>query len=43
MSTGKLALGLLAGLAAGDGSLAGQGYERLVSRWRKVGAYESAM
>ena len=32
-----------AGLAAGDGSLAGQGYERLVSRWRKVGAYESAM
>ncbi len=35
-------LSSLAGLAAGDGSLAGQGYERLVSRWRKVGAYESA-
>jgi hypothetical protein len=36
-------LSSLAGLAAGDGSLAGQGYERLVSRWRKVAAYESAM
>ncbi len=33
----------LAGLAAGDGSLAGQGYERLVRRWRRVGAYEQAM
>ena len=36
-------LSSLAGLAAGNGSLAGQGYERLVSRWRKVAAYESAM
>ena len=36
-------LSSLAGLAAGDGSLAGKGYERLVSRWRKVAAYESAM
>jgi hypothetical protein len=33
----------LAGLAAGDGSLAGQGYERLVTRWRKVAAFEQAM
>lgn len=31
----------IAGLAAGDGALAGRGYERLVSRWRKVGALES--
>ena len=29
-------------LAAGDGALAGRGYERLVSRWRKVEALESA-
>jgi len=33
----------LAGLAAGDGALAGQGYERLVTRWRKVSAFEQAM
>jgi len=33
----------LAGLASGDGSVAGQGYERLVSRWRSVQGYESAM
>ena len=33
----------LAGLSSGDGSAAGQGYERLVSRWRSVQAYESAM
>lgn len=33
----------LAGLAAGDGSLASQGYERLVTRWRKVAAFEQAM
>lgn len=33
----------LAGLSSGDGSAAGQGYERLVSRWRLVQAYESAM
>jgi hypothetical protein len=32
----------VAGLAAGDGALAGRGYERLVSRWRKVSALESA-
>jgi hypothetical protein len=33
----------LQGLATGDGSLAGQGYERLVKRWRKVAAFEQAM
>jgi hypothetical protein len=33
----------LAGLAAGDGELAGQGYERLVTRWRKVSVFEQAM
>jgi hypothetical protein len=33
----------LAGLAAGDGSLAGQGYERLVKRWRGVAAFEQSM
>lgn len=33
----------LQGLSAGDGALAGRGYERLVSRWRKVGAIEQAM
>ncbi len=32
----------LAGLAAGDGRLAGKGYERLVSRWRRVAAFEHA-
>ena len=32
----------LAGLAAGDGRLAGKGYERLVSRWRRVAAFEQA-
>jgi hypothetical protein len=32
----------IAGLASGDGSLAGRGYERLVSRWRKVASLESA-
>ena len=32
----------LSGLAAADGSLAGQGYERLMSRWRRVQALESA-
>ena len=31
----------LAGLAAGDGALAGQGYERLVTRWRKVSTLEN--
>ena len=33
----------LAGLAAGDGALAGQGYERLVTRWRRVAACEQAV
>ena len=32
----------LSGLAAGDGEKAGEGYERLVSRWRKVAAMEQA-
>ena len=32
----------VAGLASGDGALAGRGYERLVSRWRRVSALESA-
>jgi hypothetical protein len=32
----------IAGLAAGDGVLAGQGYERLVTRWRKVSTLEQA-
>lgn len=32
----------IAGLASGDGVLAGRGYERLVSRWRRVSALESA-
>jgi hypothetical protein len=32
----------IAGLASGDGALAGRGYERLVSRWRKVSALETA-
>ncbi|MEI6867878.1 MAG: hypothetical protein WCK62_05195 [Actinomycetes bacterium] len=32
----------LAGLASGDGAMAGQGYERLITRWRRVAAMESA-
>jgi hypothetical protein len=32
----------IAGLAGGDGALAGRGYERLVSRWRKVSWLASA-
>ena len=32
----------IAGLAVGDGALAGRGYERLVTRWRKVAAFESS-
>jgi hypothetical protein len=32
----------LSGLAAADGTLAGQGYERLMSRWRNVQSLESA-
>lgn len=33
----------LSGLAIGDGVQAGKGYERLVSRWRRVAALEQAM
>ena len=33
----------IAGLSAGDGAMAGQGYERLVTRWRRVSALEQAM
>ena len=33
----------LQGLATSDGSLAGQGYEALMKRWRKVAALEQAM
>ena len=33
----------LRGLASGDGALAGEGYSRLVTRWRLVAAYEQAM
>ena len=33
----------LQGLSTGDGALAGQGYERLVKRWRKVAVFEQAM
>jgi hypothetical protein len=32
----------LQGLSAGDGAKAGAGYERLISRWRKVSALEGA-
>jgi hypothetical protein len=32
----------VAGLASGDGALASRGYERLISRWRKVAALETA-
>ena len=32
----------LNGLATGDGAQAGLGYERLVSRWRRVSALEQA-
>jgi len=33
----------IAGLAAGDGVMAGEGYERLVARWRRVSSLEQAM
>jgi hypothetical protein len=33
----------LAGLASQDGAIAGEGYQRLVERWRPVQAIESAM
>jgi hypothetical protein len=32
----------LLGLSSGDGALAGDGYSRLVARWRTVAAYEQA-
>ncbi len=32
----------LLGLSSGDGALAGEGYSRLVARWRAVAAYEQA-
>ena len=32
----------LSGLSQGDGARAGVGYERLISRWRRVAAYEQA-
>ena len=32
----------LAGLASGDGQMAGLGYERLVTRWRLIAAFEQA-
>lgn len=32
----------ISGLAAGDGVMAGEGYERLVTRWRRVSALEQA-
>ena len=32
----------LTGLSTGDGAAAGVGYERLVSRWRKVAAMEQS-
>lgn len=34
--------GSLLGLSTGDGALAGEGYSRLVSRWRTVAAFEQA-
>ena len=33
----------LAGLASADGNKAGQGYERLVTRWRNVAAFEQSV
>lgn len=36
-------LSSLAGLASSDAAAAGRGYERLVTRWRKVAAFEQAM
>ena len=33
----------LAGLASSDSKKAGQGYERLISRWRKVANFEQAI
>jgi len=36
-------LSSLAGLASSDAAAAGRGYERLVTRWRKVAAYEQSI
>jgi hypothetical protein len=36
-------LSSISGLASSDAELAGRGYERLVTRWRAVAAYEQAM
>lgn len=36
-------LSSISGLASGDGAVAGRGYERLVTRWREVAAFEQAM
>jgi len=36
-------LSSIEGLAKGDGVRAGSGYERLVSRWRRVASFEQAM
>ena len=36
-------LSSIQGLATGDGEAAGRGYERLVTRWRSVAAFEQAM
>lgn len=36
-------LSSVAGLASSDATTAGRGYERLVTRWRKVAAFEQAM
>ena len=33
----------LTGLVQGDGAMAGQGYEKLISRWRRVAAIEQSM
>jgi len=33
----------IAGLTAGDGAMAGEGYERLVTRWRRVSSLEQSM
>lgn len=35
-------VGSLAGLAAGDGELARQGYDRLITRWRRVATFDHA-
>ena len=32
----------ISGLKSGDGAMAGRGYERLMSRWRNVAAFQQA-